>query len=123
MDGKMTTPLTAEIARFASGLEFADVPEAAVPRVSAAFADCIGVMLAGHDLPVTNIALKFAGGTAAPGGRFLGGLGLAPPATGLVYGTAAHALDFDDTGLNGHPSAVLVPAILAAAEDVGALTQ
>src|SRR5690606_28418863 len=30
--------------------------------------------------------------------------------------TAAHALDYDDVGLCGHPSAVLVPALLAEGE-------
>ena len=45
---------------------------------------------------------------------------LPAPDLALIYGTAAHALDYDDTGLNGHPSAVLVPAILAEAQEVGA---
>src|SRR5690606_34228890 len=34
----------------------------------------------------------------------------------LVNGMAAHILDYDDVALDGHPSAVLVPAILAQAE-------
>ncbi|GEL23874.1 hypothetical protein PSU4_28280 [Pseudonocardia sulfidoxydans NBRC 16205] len=40
----------------------------------------------------------------------------------LVNGTAGHALDFDDVddALTGHPSTVLVPALLAVAESVGA---
>ena len=42
------------------------------------------------------------------------------PDLALLYGTAAHALDYDDTALIGHPSAVLVPAILAEAQEVGA---
>jgi len=37
-----------------------------------------------------------------------------------INGTAAHALDFDDTALRGHPSAPMVPAILAEAEAIGA---
>src|SRR5690349_13455277 len=36
-----------------------------------------------------------------------------------IVGTAAHALDYDDVGLRGHPSTVLVPAILAEAETLG----
>ena len=39
---------------------------------------------------------------------------------GLINGTAAQALDFDDATLEGHPSAVLVPVALAVAEEVGA---
>ncbi len=34
----------------------------------------------------------------------------------LVNATAAHALDYDDTGLDGHPSVVLAPAVLAEGE-------
>jgi 2-methylcitrate dehydratase PrpD len=38
----------------------------------------------------------------------------------LTNGTAAHALDYDDVALEGHPSVVLVPAILAEGERLGA---
>ena len=38
----------------------------------------------------------------------------------LVNGAAAHVLDYDDVTLDGHPSAVLVPAIMAQGEVVGA---
>jgi 2-methylcitrate dehydratase PrpD len=44
------------------------------------------------------------------------------PTAALLNGTAGHALDFDDVddALTGHPSTVLVPAVLAVAEQVGA---
>jgi 2-methylcitrate dehydratase PrpD len=44
------------------------------------------------------------------------------PSAALVNGTLAHALDFDDTHVPSilHPSASVVPAALAAAEDAGA---
>jgi 2-methylcitrate dehydratase PrpD len=47
---------------------------------------------------------------------------LPSPSAALVNGTLAHALDFDDTHLPSvlHPSASIVPAALAAAEEVGA---
>ena len=38
----------------------------------------------------------------------------------LVNGAAAHVLDYDDVTLDGHPSAVLVPAIVAQGEALGA---
>lgn len=44
----------------------------------------------------------------------------AAPEAALLNGVAAHALDFDDVALRGHPSAVLVPAILAAAQELDA---
>ena len=37
----------------------------------------------------------------------------------MVNGVAAHVLDYDDVSLDGHPSAVLVPAILAQGEASG----
>jgi 2-methylcitrate dehydratase PrpD len=44
------------------------------------------------------------------------------PSAALINGTLAHALDFDDTHVPSilHPSASVVPAALAAAEQVGA---
>jgi 2-methylcitrate dehydratase PrpD len=41
------------------------------------------------------------------------GRNLSAPDAALVNGVAAHVLDYDDVALAGHPSAVLVPAILA----------
>jgi 2-methylcitrate dehydratase PrpD len=37
------------------------------------------------------------------------------PMAALVTGTAGHALDFDDVSLSGHPSTVIVPALLCEA--------
>ena len=42
------------------------------------------------------------------------------PEAAWINGAAAHALDYDDVALRGHPSAVLVPAILAEAESLKA---
>src|SRR6185295_15834650 len=41
-----------------------------------------------------------------------------PARAALVNGTAAHALDFDDVSwaMQGHPSAPLLPAVIAMAE-------
>ena len=52
----------------------------------------------------------------------VGGGGASAPLAALVNGTAAHARDFDDNYYPGttHASAVLVPALLALAEETGA---
>ena len=42
-----------------------------------------------------------------------------PETAALINGVAAHVLDYDDVSLDGHPSAVLVPAILAQGEASG----
>jgi 2-methylcitrate dehydratase PrpD len=42
------------------------------------------------------------------------------PEAALVNATAGHALDYDDVAIDGHPSVVLVPAVLAEGERLGA---
>ena len=113
--------LTADIGAFLAGIGATGTPAAAIPIVCTGMTDCLGVLLAGLDQPATRIA------AAGVGARLdhalplpLARLGVDAPAAALVAGTAAHALDFDDTGLGGHPSAVLLPAILAEAEAVQA---
>ncbi|WP_266064467.1 MmgE/PrpD family protein [Brucella intermedia] len=90
------------------------VPEQLAERVSAAFLDTIGVMLAGYgEAPVQALARTLPrAGYEADG----------PAADALLSGTAAHALDYDDVGFGGHMSAVLVPAILAMAGSMGGLS-
>ncbi len=113
--------LTADIGRFVAGLRYEDIPADAVPTVCRGMTDCVGVMLAGLPEPVSGIVAKYVNypypvSTIADFGEPQ----IAAPDLALIYGSAAHALDYDDTGLNGHPSAVLVPAILAEAQETGA---
>jgi 2-methylcitrate dehydratase PrpD len=113
--------LTTDIGKFLAGLRYDQIPRDAVPTVCRGFTDCVGVLLAGLPEPVTSIVAKSVG-YSAPVTTIaeFGAAKVSAPDLALIYGTAAHALDYDDTGLNGHPSAVLVPAILAEAQDVGA---
>src|SRR5262249_7708046 len=83
-------------------------------------ADCLGVMLAGSLEPAARIVQSVAqaeGGaplaTIVGTGRRTGGVWAA-----LANGTAAHALDFDDTNfaMLGHPSPPVLAAALAAGE-------
>jgi 2-methylcitrate dehydratase PrpD len=113
--------LTSEIGRFVAGMTYDKVPPAAVETVCRGFTDCVGVLLLGLPEPVTGIVSKSVNLPYAPEKLAeFGPMRIPAPDLALIYGTAAHALDYDDTGLNGHPSAVLVPAILAEAQDVGA---
>lgn len=63
-------------------------------------------------------------GEVASGGATAIGFGreLPVPSAALVNGTLAHALDFDDTHMPSvlHPSAAVIPAALAVAEETGA---
>jgi 2-methylcitrate dehydratase PrpD len=112
--------LTAFISAAAAALRLDDVPEAALASVRGGIADCLGVLVAGVDEPAARIVRDVVadGGAEAsllPGGARCGARGAA-----LINGVAAHVLDFDDVGMQGHPTAVLLPAILAEAETLGA---
>jgi len=85
-----------------------------------AFLDTIPCIIAGRDDPATNIvrktALQFGEGRCFVVGSEIR---LAAPHAALVNAVSAHALDYDDNYLPAitHPSAVLVPALLAVADE------
>ena len=111
--------LTAELAAFTANPRFSDLPARAVEIVQSGFADTIATMLAGRDEPVVRIAQDFVaarGSSAAEASLLFGTRQAASADAALVNGTAGHALDFDDVALGGHPSTVLVPAVLAEGE-------
>lgn len=122
--------LTAEIARFV--LENPPVPDSVLERATRHLVDGVAVMVAGAAAESGRISrehLRELGGkpqAVVVGSRLRAPLQLAAWANG----TAAHALDYDDTqlatdprsvyGLLTHPTAPVLPAALAAAEYVGA---
>src|SRR5689334_7892598 len=90
-------------------------------RAADAFADTIGVMLAGTSEPSARMAQAMAIEEGAEGGacRVLGtALRTSPQMAAFANGVAAHALDYDDMCFVSlaHPSCALVPAALAAGE-------
>lgn len=89
-----------------------------------AIADTVACMLAGaSDRATLAVRAAFAREIGTRGAAGVAGGDRAPAAVAaLVNGTAAHALDFDDNfhGATTHASAVLVPALLAIGERVGA---
>ena len=113
--------LTTAIGAFLAEMRPARVPEAARPILRTGFTDCLGVMLAGwHDAAPTLLRGMLPPCEAADVAGFVATATATAPEIGLVLGAAAHALDYDDVALNGHPSAILVPAILAEARGTGA---
>jgi 2-methylcitrate dehydratase PrpD len=94
-------------------------PDAAREAAHNAFVDVISVIVPGTIEPVTGrvfAAVKDWG--SGPATAFGLDASLSAPWAALVNGTAAHALDFDDNfdPAKAHATAVLVPAILALAE-------
>ena len=112
--------LTDSIAHFVSG--GTAVPEEAARIVRTGFVDTIATMIAGRNETVVRIARDFVAArrSVATEARVLFTRGTAAAAdAALVNATAAHALDYDDVALGGHPSTVLVPAVLAEGERLG----
>ncbi len=97
-------------------------PDAAREAVRCAFVDTLATMLAGRHEDCTAAARAAVSRWGSGPCFTAGGTRLAAPWAALVNGTAAHALDYDDVcepALN-HPSAALVPALLALTEETGA---
>jgi 2-methylcitrate dehydratase PrpD len=111
--------LTAEMGRFLANLRFDAVPADAVRTVRLGFTDCIAVTVTGWQEPVTRTVAHGLGLRHEPN-MPISAFEAPAPERALVYGVAAHAIDYDDTGLAGHPSAILVPTILAEAAETGA---
>ncbi len=112
--------LTAELGRFVASLQADAWPETASATVRRGIADCVGVAFAGAREPV--VARVMALVQPAPGGEARLWIdGRVAPAADAAFANAvaAHALDFDDTGLDGHPSVVLGPVVVAEAERLG----
>ncbi|MGB3391549.1 MAG: MmgE/PrpD family protein [Pseudaminobacter sp.] len=108
--------------QLASFIASADTcPAETLPIARLGFCDCIAVMIAGAgEAPVSilaSMARETSGPDSAP--QIPGGRLLSPSDAALVNGTAAHVLDFDDVAIDGHPSVVLVPAILAEGHALG----
>jgi 2-methylcitrate dehydratase PrpD len=94
-------------------------PPAARERAAAAILDTIGVILAGASEPVSRIVQELVAAEAAGSCTVLGTpMRAGASGAALANGTAAHALDYDDMCFVSlaHPSAPLVPALLATAE-------
>lgn len=113
--------LTRDLAGFVASLRFEDVPAEALDTVKRGFIDCVGVMFAGRDEAVVALLVKEGLHSPKPEAALLFDRGrTSAPDAALINGTAGHALDYDDVAIDGHPSVVLVPAILAEAERLGA---
>jgi 2-methylcitrate dehydratase PrpD len=111
--------LTKSLGQFVADLSPNRLPEEAVRVARMGFIDTIGTMIAGRNEDSVRIMTE----TLAPGDGAatltFGDRHAPAPEAAWINGTAAHALDYDDVALRGHPSTVLVPAILAEAEHLG----
>ena len=111
--------LTKTLGQFVADLSPNRLPEEAVRIARLGFIDCIGTMIAGRREDCVRIMKQVLAPADGPATLTFGKEKSTAPEAAWINGTAAHALDYDDVGLRGHPSTVLVPAILAEAETLG----
>ncbi len=112
-------PLTQALGQFIADLSPNRIPEDAMRIARMGFIDCIGTMIVGRDEDCTRILKGVLAPQKGQATLYFSGEPSIGPEAGWINGTAAHALDYDDVSLRGHPSTVLVPAILAEAEVLG----
>ncbi len=113
---------TAALAEFLAGAA-GSVPD----RLSASAEDCVldtvGCMVFGASLPWAQTAAAYAQQAGGPrSSSIIGGDRTTAAMAGFANGTAAHAFELDDVHEESisHPGAVVVPAVLALAEELGA---
>lgn len=120
-DAGLPAGITAEIVRRARALRFVDLPDDVVLLAKQCLLDWIAVTVAGAGEQCTTILREEVLAEAGPQRSTLIGSGhrVAPGQAALVNGTAAHALDYDDVvpAMSGHPSAPVLSALVALAED------
>jgi 2-methylcitrate dehydratase PrpD len=116
--------LARQIADRVHALRFEAVTPAALEWTRHAFTDTVGCTLAGMVEDGPRILQQVPGVAEAPGPALIYASNKRTSVldASLVNGTASHALDYDDVAgaLGGHPSAMLVPPLIALGESVGA---
>jgi 2-methylcitrate dehydratase PrpD len=117
----MNMGATTVLSEFASKTRIADISADAIAATKRHILDCAGVGLAATVEPAGRIILEVTreqGGT--PQARVFGtNLRTSAVSAAWANGALAHLLDFDDTGFS-HPTACILPAALAMAEEAGA---
>jgi 2-methylcitrate dehydratase PrpD len=117
---------TEKIARFLTDTGYEDIPRDAVEKAKRTALDCMGAALAGVVEPVSQAVTGYITRLGGPpqASVFGAGLKVSAPDAALANGSIAHALDYDDCGVKiGHPSVLVLPAVLSLGDHVGASGQ
>lgn len=115
---------TKKLAQFAVDASYDSLPEEVVTAAKRAVLDTLAATVAGRSEKAAAIIIAHVRelGAAGEAGVVASGFQTAASEAALANGTLAHALDYDDVSISmlGHPSAPLLPAVLAVAEKTGA---
>ncbi|HEV8722622.1 MAG TPA: MmgE/PrpD family protein [Candidatus Binatia bacterium] len=117
---------TEEIARFIVDTNYEDIPRDVVEKAKRTALDCMGAALAGVGEPVSQTITGYATKVGGPpqASVFGAGVKVSVQDAALANGSIAHALDYDDCGVKiGHPSVLVLPAVLSLGEQLGASGQ
>ncbi len=114
---------TEKITRFIVDTGYEGIPYDVVEKAKRTALDCMGAALAGVTEPVsqtiTGYIIKLGG--PAQASVFGAGVKVSVQDAALANGCIAHALDYDDCGVKiGHPSVLVLPAVLSLGEHLGA---
>ena len=123
---------TLELAEFASGVSYGDIPGNVIQRAKEALVDGLGVMLAGCRTDSADAIGRYLEDLGISGNASVIGRKEKRPAqfAALANGISGHAMDYDDTqlpsvpdrvyGLLTHPTTPVLAASLAVVEETGA---
>jgi len=116
--------IAVELANRIVDFHFEQLPEEAITSAKLAILDTLGVTLAGAKEKPTAILLRVLELAHLQGESLIIGGHKRTNCldAALLNGTSAHALDFDDISdaMGGHPSAPILPALIALGERLGA---
>ena len=114
---------TKELASFAAGLQFSDLPDAVVERLKTSLLDSLGCCLFGSTLPWTRKVASLVTEEGSKPVASLWGMGQASSLSSavLVNATAGHAFELDDIHKESilHAGSIATPVALAFAENSG----
>ncbi|MGH7607932.1 MAG: MmgE/PrpD family protein, partial [Gemmatimonadales bacterium] len=113
------TDVEERLAAFVAGTTAATLPADVLTHAKRAVLDTIAAMFAGGGSELAEPVLTALRDDTLTGAQVVIGTDMltSPERAAIVNGTLAHALDFDDTVslMPGHPSSVVLPALLASA--------
>jgi 2-methylcitrate dehydratase PrpD len=119
----LTLTLAHTLAEFAANTQLDALPADVVHSVEQRILDTLGICLAAKHFGLADgvAAIVDCWNGRGEAGVIGGAMRAPAPHAALINGTLAHSLDFDDTHLPSvlHPSASIVPAVLASAEVAG----